>query len=102
MPLDYFEDAQAVYMTAEEGVWMPVEGVEVIDACKAVIIASASGSGGSPTEGGDVCIQPIERAAFYREAETCFAIVQTLERRPYGNFILTKGCVGPDGNDLRP
>jgi L-fucose mutarotase/ribose pyranase (RbsD/FucU family) len=25
-----------------------------------------------------------------------------LERRPYGNVILVKGVIGPDGNDLRP
>lgn len=114
LPLDYFEDSQAYYMTPQDGVQMPVEGAEVINACKASIRASVStdtvvSSSSLPSTDSammddveDVCIQPIERSAFYLEAETCFAIVQTLERRPYGNFILTKGCVGPDGNDLRP
>lgn len=92
LPLDYFEDTQAFHMSPQEGVQLPVEGVEVIDACKATIRDACA----------EARIRPIERAAFYREAETCFAIVQTLERRPYGNFILTKGCVGPDGSDLRP
>jgi L-fucose mutarotase len=39
----------------------------------------------------------IERFDFYPEAEKCVAIVATLERRPYANFILKKGVVGPDG-----
>jgi len=44
----------------------------------------------------------MERFSFYDEAKTCFAVIQTMERRPYGNVILSKGCVGPDGDDLRP
>ena len=39
---------------------------------------------------------------FYEEARGCYAIVQVLERRPYGNVVLTKGVVGPDGKDLMP
>ena len=35
-------------------------------------------------------------------AQACFAVIQCLERRPYGNIILLKGCVGPDGLDLKP
>ena len=39
----------------------------------------------------------------YDEARKAFAIVQASgERRPYANFILTKGVVGPDGKDLLP
>jgi hypothetical protein len=29
-------------------------------------------------------------------------VVQTSERRPYSNFILQKGTLGPDGTDLKP
>ncbi|KRW95246.1 RbsD/FucU family protein [Paracoccus sp. MKU1] len=36
----------------------------------------------------------LERFAFYRRAEGCFAILRTAERRPYGNFILRKGVIG--------
>ena len=43
-----------------------------------------------------------ERFAFYDEARSAYAIVQCLERRPYGNVVLTKGVVGPDGKDLKP
>lgn len=35
----------------------------------------------------------LERFAFYERARGCFAIVQTGERRLYGNIILTKGVV---------
>lgn len=37
---------------------------------------------------------PIERFAFYRETEAAFAVVQTGERRLYGNIILRKGVIG--------
>ena len=47
--------------------------------------------------------QPLERFAFYEEAKKCFGIVQCVgERRPYGNVIITKGVIGPDGRDLKP
>ncbi len=38
----------------------------------------------------------LERFAFYEAAKQAFAIVQTGERRPYGNIILTKGVIGPE------
>jgi L-fucose mutarotase len=37
----------------------------------------------------------IERHAFYRAAAACFAIVQTGERRFYGNILLRKGVIPP-------
>lgn len=39
----------------------------------------------------------MERHAFYAAAETAYAIVQTAERRFYGNVLLTKGVLPPDG-----
>ncbi|MEM9632647.1 MAG: L-fucose mutarotase [Pseudomonadota bacterium] len=39
-------------------------------------------------------IQTLERFAFYERAATAFAIVQTGERRLYGNIILKKGVIG--------
>lgn len=39
-------------------------------------------------------IQGLERFAFYDRAATAFAIVQTGERRLYGNIILKKGVIG--------
>lgn len=38
-------------------------------------------------------IQSLERFAFYHRAATAFAVVQTGERRLYGNIILKKGVV---------
>ncbi len=38
-------------------------------------------------------IQSIERFAFYERAASAFAVVQTGERRLYGNIILTKGVI---------
>lgn len=39
---------------------------------------------------------PLERHAFYQVARDAYAIVQTGERRFYGNILLTKGVVPPD------
>ncbi len=39
-------------------------------------------------------IQTLERFAFYDRAATAFAVVQTGERRLYGNIILKKGVIG--------
>ena len=39
-------------------------------------------------------IASIERFAFYERAKSAFAVVQTGERRLYGNIILTKGVLG--------
>ncbi len=38
----------------------------------------------------------VERFAFYTMAETAYAIVQTGERRFYGNIALTKGVIAPE------
>lgn len=38
-------------------------------------------------------IASVERFAFYESAKSAFAVVQTGERRFYGNLILTKGVV---------
>jgi L-fucose mutarotase len=92
LPLDFFEEKQAVYMAPQEGVELPAEGNEVHEQMRIAIHNNC----------GDCRIEPVERFSFYEEAKKCFAVIQTMERRPYGNVILIKGCVGPDGNDLRP
>lgn len=43
----------------------------------------------------------LERFAFYERVTRCFAVLATGERRLYGNIILTKGVIGPDGNVVR-
>jgi L-fucose mutarotase len=47
----------------------------------------------SKAEGRKLISKPIERFAYYPIAESCFAIIQTNEDRPYANFILKKGVV---------
>lgn len=44
-------------------------------------------------EGKSVSIEYVERHAFYERAKKCFAIVQTGERRQYGNIIIKKGVL---------
>mmetsp|Transcript_8129 Transcript_8129/g.17519 ORF Transcript_8129/g.17519 Transcript_8129/m.17519 type:complete len:159 (-) Transcript_8129:972-1448(-) len=92
LPLDCFVDTPVTFMAPSPGNELPPEGVEVLDALKSAIKEHAPDAG----------IGPIERFAFYEEARSCYAVVQTLERRPYGNAVLQKGVVGPDGKDLKP
>lgn len=92
MPLDFFVDEPACHMAPQVGVEMPQLGIEVTDSLKLAIEEHAPG----------VSVAPVERFAFYEKAKACYAVVQTLERRPYGNVILSKGVVGPDGRDLKP
>jgi L-fucose mutarotase len=92
LPLDFFYEKPVLKMAPQEGLSLPVAGVEVSKEIDNAIWTHCP----------DVEIYPVERFAFYQEAEKCFAVVQTLERRPYGNVILQKGCVGPDGLDLKP
>lgn len=44
-----------------------------------------------------VKLTALERFAFYRRANAGYAIVQTGEQRLYGNIILKKGVIRPDG-----
>jgi L-fucose mutarotase len=41
-------------------------------------------------------IRPFERFAFYERARGAFAVIQTGERRLYGNLILKKGVIPPE------
>ena len=93
LPLDYFVDCPVEYMVPESGGSTPPLADEVHNAVKAVVAKHADGvqTGG------------ITRHRFYDEARKTFAVVQCVaERRPYGNVILTKGVIGPDGKDLKP
>ncbi|HEX2555111.1 MAG TPA: RbsD/FucU family protein [Microvirga sp.] len=48
-------------------------------------------------EGPRFALAALERFAFYDRAQTAYAIVATGERRLYGNIILKKGVVRPEG-----
>jgi L-fucose mutarotase len=93
LPLDFFEEKQAMHMSPQDGMDMPPAGKEIVSLMKDTIAKRC---------GSDAVVAGVERFAFYEEAKSCFAVIQCLERRPYGNVILVKGCVGPDGNDLKP
>ncbi len=42
-------------------------------------------------------IGSFERQQFYKESKNTYAFITTSERRPFCNFILTKGVIKPDG-----
>ena len=42
-------------------------------------------------------IGSFERQQFYKESKNTYAFITTSERRPFCNFILTKGFIKPDG-----
>ena len=67
------------------------------------VLHSASVSAVLKHGGSDVNVEPLERFEFYDASRAAFAVVQCGgERLPYGNVLLTKGVVGPDGKDLLP
>jgi L-fucose mutarotase len=48
-------------------------------------------------EGKPIQITEMDRFAFYERARNAYAIIATGERRLYGNIILVKGVVRPEG-----
>lgn len=44
----------------------------------------------------EMCLASLERFAFYERVNKAYAIVQTGERRLYGNILLKKGVIRPD------
>lgn len=85
MPLDSFVDDPAISMQMVDD----PDGVPpVIEAFQKVIDEVAD----HPAR-----IRPLERFAFYDRTREAFAVIQTGERRFYGNVILKKGVLPPDG-----
>ena len=81
LPLDFFVDSPAQHMSPQEGVALPPAGHEVTEALKEVIEKHCPG----------VKVTPCDRFSFYEEARSCYAIVQCLERRPYGMQVIGEG-----------
>ena len=82
LPLDTFiPDPAAVMQVVGEP-----DAVPPVVAEMGAIVAQAGGP----------ALASIERHAFYAAAESAYAIVQTAERRFYGNILLTKGVIAPD------
>jgi len=108
LPLDYFDPTPVQYMAPSKGLSLPPAGRDVLQEMKAVIEKNEKNDdeGGTTTTTNQpppMLMTPVERFSFYSQAKTnCYAVVQTLERRPYANVILQKGVVGPDGKDLFP
>lgn len=83
MPLDSFVDDPAISMQIVDD----PEGVPpAVEEFQKVIDEVAD----NPAR-----IRPFERFAFYERARGAFAVIQTGERRFYGNLILKKGVIPP-------
>jgi L-fucose mutarotase len=80
MPLDDFEPPAAVMQVVGEPDAVP----EVVRQFTGILARHGAGAPFS-----------LERHAFYRAAAEAFCIVQTGERRLYGNILLVKGVVRP-------
>ena len=83
MPLDDFVDSPAATM-------------QPIDPKDATAVLAEFQAECDKAEGRPVPITAIERFAFYDRTRKAYAIVQSGERRLYGNIILKKGVVRPD------
>ncbi len=82
LPIDTFiPHPTAVMQVVDDPTAVP----DVVTAMNAELHAAGAG----PATG-------LERHAFYAAAESAYAIVQTGERRFYGNILLTKGVIAPD------
>lgn len=88
LPLDLFVD-DPVSVMASPGSVMPSVHADI-----EALIASAPGA--------PHALATIERFDFYQRAQKAFAIVRTMERRPYGNVILKKGVLTPAGDIMSP
>ena len=84
MPLDSFVDDPAISMQMVDD----PEGVPPVVAEFQKVIDDGADN---PAK-----IRPLERFAFYERARGAFAVIQTGERRLYGNLILKKGVIPPE------
>lgn len=88
MPLDLFVD-DPVGVMASPGNETPSVHTDIVRLLESV-------------PGAPYALTPIDRFDFYQRAQAAFVIVRTLERRPYGNVILKKGVLTPDGDIMSP
>lgn len=83
LPLDDFVDHPLTTMAV---VGAPLAVPEVV---------AEFGALASRAEGREVARQAVPRELFYERARQAFALVQTGERRLYGNVLVRKGVVAP-------
>lgn len=82
MPLDDFVDECAILM---EVVDAPLAREPIMDAFSDIILRYEP----------EVTLASLERFKFYERVFGAYAVVQTGEKRLYGNIILKKGVVRP-------
>ena len=82
LPLDQYDDVAAISMQV---VGDPDRREPIVEEFEEIVKKQEPGHR----------VHSLERFAFYERANTGFAIVQTGERRQYGNLILKKGVVKP-------
>ena len=82
LPLDQYDDVAAISMQV---VGDPDRREPIVEEFEEIVKKHEPGHR----------VHSLERFAFYERANTGFAIVQTGERRQYGNLILKKGVVKP-------
>lgn len=85
MPLDAYVDAPAFSM---QNAADPNTPPEIVTVFQGII---------DKTVDAPKPIKPVERFAFYDQARTAYAIVQTGETRHFGNLILKKGVLPDPG-----
>lgn len=84
-PLDAFVDQPVAYMQVCD---TPAGHLTAAQAAVVECLTDCAGSGVEQCEA-------TERFAFYERVRDCFAILQTGELTPYGNFIFKKGVITP-------
>ena len=94
MPLDTFDEAPVIAMAAPDPASGPRERPPSVHAEMQRVLGEVPGA---PWR-----LDALERFAFYERVRAGFAVVRTLERRPYGNVILKKGVLAPDGELMTP
>lgn len=84
MPLDSFVDHPVSCMQV---IGKPNEVIAVRTEVQAEVDAAV---------GASLPIHEVERFAFYEMAKRAYCVIQTGERRFYGNFVFQKGVIPPD------
>jgi L-fucose mutarotase len=82
LPLDDFIESPVAIMPPETG------RTPLLDEFQALV----DGAEGKPIQ-----VTEMDRFAFYERARGAYAMVATGERRLYGNIILVKGVIRPEG-----
>ena len=94
MPLDTFDESPVIAMGAPDPADGSRSGPPTVHREMQRVL---EGVPGAPWQ-----LDTLERFVFYERVRTGFAVVRTVERRPWGNVILKKGVIAPDGSLMTP